>query len=471
MEEQVDIIRQASCALDAVLLASLAAAGLGAAGLGAATDESVCLFAVELEALGRRVDALRVAVAGEIGERSRIELGADGLAYKLGCTKADHLLEQLTLISSADAAKRLRIARATRPRCALDGTPSPALYPVVGARLAAGSIPVDSADVVIRCLSQAERTADPVWLADAETSLVDTATRDSVGLVAVAARVWREALDPDGAVPRDEQLREKRAVTLGRNVNGMTALTGWLDPTSEALLRSLFTEGTGPGRKPRFLALNPAGAATPDTSGDATPLVEADLRTRAQRQHDILFGVLTAGIRSTETPGSMRALTTINIVVSAENFDTSAGAAWIDTSDEPISAVHTKELACDAVMRRIRLGPDGEVLHLGHPTRLFSSQQRKALAIRDGGCVWPTCTAPPSWCHAHHVTEWHTGGLTDIDNGVLLCAAHHHMLHNSDYRFTMPGGVPYLTAPAYIDPTQTPRRVGRQRAIVGRRKR
>ena len=443
MKEQTDIIRQASCALDAVLSATLLSA----------TDAEVCLLTVELEGLGRRVDALRVAVAGEIAERSRIELGSGSLAYKLGCTKPDHLIEQITLVSGAEAARRLRIAVATRPRRALDGTPLPAWFPAVGVALADGSIPMDSADVIIRSLTKAERAADPAWLAVAEASLVDAATRDSVGLVSIAARVWREALDPDGAAPRDEQLREKRALTLGRNVNGMTALNGWLDPVNESLLRSLFTEGTAPGGTPRFLA-------------SEHPLLDVDLRTRSQRQFDILFGVLTAGIRSAETPGSMRSLTTVNVVVTAENFDSGTGAAWIDDSDEPISAAHVHELACDAVLRRIILGAGGEVLHLGHPTRLFSPPQRKALAIRDGGCVWPNCTAPPSWCHAHHVTEWHHGGLTNIDNGVLLCAAHHHMLHNSDYRFTMHGGVPHLTAPKYIDPTQTARRVGRQRAVM-----
>ena len=72
----------------------------------------------------------------------------------------------------------------------------------------------------------------------------------------------------------------------------------------------------------------------------------------------------------------------------------------------------------------------------------------------------------PTWCHAHHVTEKHTGGPTNIDNGVLLCAAYHHMLHASDYRFTMRGGVPHLTARKYMDPTQTARRLRRHRAVM-----
>ena len=154
MKEQTDIIRQVSCALDAVLSATLLPTNLLSA-----TDAKVCLFAVELEALGRRVDALRVA--GEIAERSRTELGSGSLAYKLGCTKADHLIEQITLVSGAQAALRLRIAGATRPRRALDGTPLPAWFPAVGTALADGSIPVDSADVIIRSLTRAERAANP----------------------------------------------------------------------------------------------------------------------------------------------------------------------------------------------------------------------------------------------------------------------------------------------------------------------
>lgn len=88
-------------------------------------------------------------------------------------------------------------------------------------------------------------------------------------------------------------------------------------------------------------------------------------------------------------------------------------------------------MACEGGIRKILLGNSGEILYKGVSERFFTPAQRRALAVRDGGCIWDGCTAPPGWCHAHHVFEAERGGPTDIDNGVLFCPAHHHMLHSS----------------------------------------
>jgi hypothetical protein len=54
---------------------------------------------------------------------------------------------------------------------------------------------------------------------------------------------------------------------------------------------------------------------------------------------------------------------------------------------------------------------------------------RRALEIRDGGCVWPGCDRPGRWCDAHHLTWWEDGGPTNLDNCVLLCRRHHTHVH------------------------------------------
>jgi len=48
------------------------------------------------------------------------------------------------------------------------------------------------------------------------------------------------------------------------------------------------------------------------------------------------------------------------------------------------------------------------------------------LAVRDGGCRFPGCDRPVSWCEAHHVVPWADGGATALSNLVLLCWRHHH---------------------------------------------
>jgi hypothetical protein len=109
----------------------------------------------------------------------------------------------------------------------------------------------------------------------------------------------------------------------------------------------------------------------------------------------------------------------------------------------------------------------GRPLRQGRRQRYFTTAQRKALAVRDGGCVMPQCTAPPSWTHAHHVVEWRHGGATDIDNGVLLCPYHHRLIHEGDYRLRMIEGLPQLLAPPWIDPERRWRPVGHARWRAG----
>ncbi|WP_166133921.1 HNH endonuclease signature motif containing protein [Nocardioides ochotonae] len=85
-------------------------------------------------------------------------------------------------------------------------------------------------------------------------------------------------------------------------------------------------------------------------------------------------------------------------------------------------------------------------LDLGRTNRLFSPGQRKALAIRDKECRADGCTIPSTWCEADHVDPWSAGGKTDLDNAILLCGHHHHLIHdgrclhqrmsNGDLRFT-----------------------------------
>ena len=61
-----------------------------------------------------------------------------------------------------------------------------------------------------------------------------------------------------------------------------------------------------------------------------------------------------------------------------------------------------------------------------HQDRLFNATQRRAISLRDGGCIIPGCSIPAAWSEIHHVKEHQTGGETETCNGVLLCWFHHH---------------------------------------------
>jgi hypothetical protein len=409
------------------------------------SDAALCDHLDAVEQLGRLVDALRVTTAAEVDSRSRRELGDDSLSRRHSCPNGAALVEQIARVSMSEASRRVRVGRALAPRITLTGEVLPPEFPLVADAVVSGRIGVDAAAAVIRHLSEASRTATVEQLVVAEAHLVVAAESQTADLVAVQARAWRERLDPDGAEPREEELRRQRRFVVGREVNGLTPFSGLADPVNAALLRAAIAERTAPSRLPRFLDARDLEADPRDDAPDHAPL---DPRLREQRAFDVVFGLLTAGIRAdTAVVGSLHGTATVTAVIRAEDLARGTGVAWIDDVLSPVATSTTQELICDGGIRLQIEGAKGEILWEGHRERYFTPPQRRALGVRDGGCVWPSCTAPPSWCHAHHVIEWEQGGATDVDNGALLCSFHHHLLHASEYRLRMVDGVPELQRP------------------------
>jgi hypothetical protein len=361
----------------------------------------------------------------------------------------------------------MRLGALVRPRTALDGTPLPPLFSHVAAALTSGQLGADAAAMITQHLQQAAQRCAPDDLFEAERCLVDQAREDSAELIGIQARLWRDTLDADGAEPRDEDLRSSREISLGRERGGMTPLHGQLDPIGAARFRAMLDSYTAPGCSPRFRDDSDHGSRDEDSLDNGAPDGSLDddslpeTRTPGQRNYDILLGVITAGMAAdTTTPKSK---TTIVLTLRADDYLSGTGVAWLSGVQEPISATHAQELSCDAETRLMRLSEHGEILSLGLTRRLFTPGQRLALTVRDGGCVWPNCGAPPAWCDAHHAIPWSTGGPTDVDNGVLLCPAHHHLLHHSDFELVMRHGIPHLIPPKRLNPSGREWRVGRSR--------
>ncbi|MGU3502086.1 DUF222 domain-containing protein [Mycobacterium sp. C31M] len=100
----------------------------------------------------------------------------------------------------------------------------------------------------------------------------------------------------------------------------------------------------------------------------------------------------------------------------------------------PVSAATADLIACDSTLTRVIVDHTGVPLDVGRSERLFPPHIRKALGIRDGGCAFPGCGRPVSWCDAHHITPWSEGGTTCLDGGVLLCRMHHTLIHHGGWQ-------------------------------------
>jgi hypothetical protein len=100
----------------------------------------------------------------------------------------------------------------------------------------------------------------------------------------------------------------------------------------------------------------------------------------------------------------------------------------------PIPTSVLQRLACDADIFGHIFNGDGVSLWHSRATRTVSPQQWRALIARDRGCV--LCAAAPNYCEAHHIIEWSHHGPTNIENLALLCAKHHHQLHDTNHQLT-----------------------------------
>jgi hypothetical protein len=100
----------------------------------------------------------------------------------------------------------------------------------------------------------------------------------------------------------------------------------------------------------------------------------------------------------------------------------------------PIGRQALEMLACDCNIGRIIMRGTSMVLDLGRRTPTVSAAQRRALAVRDAGCVVPGCDAPAHWCDAHHTQPWSVGGPTDLHQLELRCRRHHLAVHGDRCR-------------------------------------
>jgi hypothetical protein len=146
------------------------------------------------------------------------------------------------------------------------------------------------------------------------------------------------------------------------------------------------------------------------------------LPCQATRQALALVDIVRRSNGSPDAP--FRPLADITLVVQVNGDELKTDAVDKITADM---------LACDPVFRPIVINSLGTPLAAGRSVRLATNAQRRALAVRDGGCVFPGCIANDMHCEAHHVIHYRNGGKTDLNNLALLCHHHHSVTHRNSW--------------------------------------
>ncbi|MFL6178490.1 MAG: DUF222 domain-containing protein [Actinomycetes bacterium] len=294
--------------------------------------------------------------------------------------------------SATEADQRVRLARASRTSSLSDAV----------VKLVDGSLTAEHLRVIDRStrrLAGAERD-------DAIQLLTTLAECESVSLVRSAGRHLAQVIDPDGTLAALQHQFDRRYLTLAPMMDGMTSLDGLLDAESAAVVDA---------------ALRPF----------LTPEGPTDVRTNAQRRADGLVQVLATACDAQLIPQAGSERPHLHVVVGGD------GPAHLAPRREALHLTSVARIVCDAHITPLLLDAQGTVVDLGRTRRLFSTQQRKLLAARDGGCRWPGCHRPPAHTDAHHVKPWHDGGVTDVSNAVLLCRHHHRLVHEGGWRITV----------------------------------
>ena len=388
--------------------------------------------------VGRANDALRLRIAHDVVQRH------DGLPKDERFTVTSGYRDPAQMLTAELGASRHSVRRllsttaAVRPTTSLTGATVPARFAVLGATVERGVITIDQAGTIVEALGDVADRANPEHVEAAERALVDSAVGErgmhpaETGLVgqpmppellAKVARMWRERMDPDGVEPRYEEQLKQRYFAMRTLADGTVTGDFRCTPDQGAVLSAAFDVVTTP-RKPVFLS---------DEERALAELVEDD-RTRGQKMIDGLIAMVSVAAEQKDAPRIGGEAPTVVLHLSEATYRAAAdGGTGGTVTDERTGAdipIHIATATmCDGHIQAVVTGADGMPLHLGRTQRLFSRWQRRALAARDKGCRAPGCDAPVSWCETHHVTFWSLGGLTDIDNGIMLCAHHHHEVH------------------------------------------
>ena len=234
-----------------------------------------------------------------------------------------------------------------------------------------------------------------------EARLLRQARKRSVASFRNACMHARHAADADGFVDEEKQGVEARSLTMSTADDGTVLLNCILDKVGGAAVRT---------------ALEPL----------ARRAGKDDDRLRDRRLADAFVDLAMHALDT----GLVPQRTHLSVTTSLETLLglTGAPAAEMEFS-LPISAKAVERLACDCSVTRILLGSDSTVIDVGRARRVISGPQRKALKVRDGGCVVPGCDRPASWTEGHHLVHWIHNGPGDLANLVLLCYRHHWMVH------------------------------------------
>jgi hypothetical protein len=329
-----------------------------------------------------------------------------------------------------------------------------------------GAVTLAQAQVIHRALNALPATVGAETVAAAEAHLVEQAGefgpkelgRIGRRILDVVAPTIAEAAEAARLAELEAHAHEATRLTMRRLGDGTTRISSRVPDAAATRLATYLEAYANPRRIPADH--DPADSAhqdqadadpadrdqtdrnDPDPAGTATARDPVARLAYPRRMGEAFVTFLeTVDSRRLPIHGGDATTLIVTIPLAALQADLAAadliGAGLVpgdDLTGDRITAAQARRLACTAKILPAVLNGASLPLDLGRSQRLFNTPQRKAMGIRDKTCRTEGCEIPASWCEAHHLNPWHTGGRTDLDDGVLFCSHHHHRAHDPGYR-------------------------------------
>jgi hypothetical protein len=395
------------------------------AGVDALTAPEISSAINHLQTLQRSVDALRLSLTRAADTHH--------IAKREGAVSTDAWIAKTTGVSRSAAIKEVDLATALptaapRTHHTLNTTPD---------------LSLEQAHMITRAMTKLPQWVTPQQRASIETALIDKAKKHSVEDLRRAARRALEAIDVQAADKAEARGVEKEEENAYQNtslwlaaqpVNGLVEGEFTIPAFEADLLRAYLQAATAP----RANSLRAA-------QGQADP---GDQRLRNGRAFLHLLRHLPEA--TTVSHGGVPA--TLVVTLEETTLREATDRCGVTGFGTVVSPGELRRLACETGLLPMVLGGGSLPLDLGRQNRLFTRAQRIALAHRDGGCAFPGCDRPPGWCEAHHVNPWSQGGATNLEDGILLCASHHRLIHNTNWRIRIiPDQTPEFIPPPHLN--------------------
>jgi len=286
--------------------------------------------------------------------------------------------------------------------------------PQIDSRFAAGTVSYSKVRAMTRIANEGN-----------EDYLLMVATHGTAHHVEKLVQKYRRAKRLQDADAANEQY-ENRQLSYHYDHDGCLVIKGRFPAEQGALIVKAFEMAM----EKQFEAAS-VGAASAATDVSAETSEPTPISTR---RADALVEVAETYMNVEPVPNSTadRYQVVVHISDRIENpSDDTDFDACIENGPH-VSAETSRRIACDSSVLGIKEDENGEPLAIGRKTRSIPPAMRRAIRIRDEGCRFPGCTHD-KFVDGHHIEHWADGGETNLDNLVLLCRHHHHLVHEGGF--------------------------------------